>query len=281
MSSSGATGKIGLLWGLRGTAVAVISIILLFPVFWMFSTSFKSTIDIFAVPPTLLPKRISLQGYDKVFSEVRYLAYFLNSYFISAMVALLSLVVGTLAAYGFSRMQIRGSRTLLFATLAMQMFPGIVLIIPYFNFARTLNMLNTYQALILADTSFVLPFTIWMLKSYLDSIPRELEAAAMIDGCSRLGALGRVVVPLMTPAFVAVGTWGFLGAWNEYMFAVTLTTGWHKAPVTVGMAQFFGQYGMSWNSIMAVGTLSSIPLMLIFIFLQRYLVQGMTAGAIK
>jgi multiple sugar transport system permease protein len=208
-------------------------------------------------------------------------AVFFNSYFISIMVTLLSLTVGTLAAYGFSRTEIKGKRALLFGTLVMQMFPGIVLIIPYFNLSQLLGLFNTYTALILANCSFVLPFSIWMLHSYLESIPVDLEDSAMIDGCTRIGAIIRVTVPLMLPSFVAIGTWQFLWAWNEYMFGVTLTTGWEKAPITVGMAEFFGQFGRDWNSIMAVGALSSIPLMIIFIFLQRFLVQGMTAGAVK
>ena len=265
----------------RTAVMVILSIIVLFPVLWMISTSLKPMIGIFSVPPHLIPRHFSLAGYKTILDNVKWLKYFFNSYFISFMVTLLCLAVGTLAAYGFSRMEIRGREALLYTTLVMQMFPGIVLIVPYFNLAKTFHLFNTYFALIMADTSFVLPFTIWMLKSYLDSVPTELESAAMIDGCNRLGAITRIVVPLMAPSFVAVGTWGFLGAWNEYMFAVTLTTGWHTAPVTVGMAGFFGQFGTNWNAVMAVGTLSSIPLMIIFIFLQRYLVQGMTVGAIK
>jgi multiple sugar transport system permease protein len=240
---------------LFSVAIAVTSLIFLFPVYWMFITSFKPTMEIFAVPPYLIPRHPTLGGYKAIFSNARFLRYFFNSYFISIMVTLLSLTVGTLAAYGFSRTEIKGKRVLLFGTLVMQMFPGLVLIIPYFNLA--------------------------MLHSYLESIPADLEDSAMIDGCTRIGAIVRVTVPLMLPSFVAIGTWQFLWAWNEYMFGVTLTTGWEKAPITVGMAEFFGQFGRDWNSIMAVGALSSIPLMIIFIFLQRFLVQGMTAGAVK
>ena len=127
-------------------------------------------------------------------------------------------------------------------TLVLQMFPGIVLIIPYFNLAQRLGLYYTYAALIIANCSFVLPFSIWMLHSYLESIPVDLEDAARIDGCTRMGAISRVTVPLMLPSFVAIGTWQFLWTWNEYMFAVTLTTGWEKAPITVGM----GDYSDSW-----------------------------------
>jgi len=266
---------------LRTLVMVLITVVLLFPVLWMISTSLKPIMGIFSVPPHLIPRRFSLSGYQTIIDSQKWLHYFFNSYFISTSVTVLCLIVGTLAAYGFSRMEIKGREVLLYTTLVMQMFPGIVLIVPYFDLAKTLHLFNTYIVLIMADTSFVLPFTIWMLKSYLDSVPSELESAAMIDGCNRLGAMIRVVIPLMTPSFVAVGTWAFLGAWNEYMFGVTLTTGWQAAPVTVGMGEFFGAFGINWNSVMAVSTVSSIPLMIIFIFLQRHLVQGMTAGAIK
>jgi multiple sugar transport system permease protein len=262
-------------------ATAVFTVICLFPVFWMVSTSLKPTIEIFAVPPHWLPLKPTLSGYITILSTFRYLKYFFNSYFISLMVTLISLIIGTLAAYGFSRTEIKGKKVLLFATLILQMFPGVVLIIPYFNLAQRLGIYNTYTALIVANCSFVLPFSIWMLHSYLESIPVDLEDAARIDGCTRLGAIGRVTVPLMVPSYVAIGTWQFLWAWNEYMFAVTLTTGWEKAPITVGMGEFFGEFGRNWNSIMAVGVLGCIPLLIVFLFLQKFLIQGMTAGAVK
>ncbi|HUX52182.1 MAG TPA: carbohydrate ABC transporter permease [Spirochaetia bacterium] len=275
------TRQIRLVSILRTFTMLILTVVLLFPVFWMVSTSLKPIMGIFSVPPHLIPQHFSLSGYRTILNDSRWLHYFYNSYFIACSVTLLCLVVGTLAAYGFSRMKIGAKGPLLYATLVMQMFPGVVLIVPYFELAKTLHLFNTYGVLIMADTSFVLPFTIWMLKSYLDSVPTEIESAAMIDGCSRLQAITRVVVPLMAPSFVAVGTWAFLGAWNEYMFAVTLTTGWQRAPATVGLGEFFGEFGINWNSVMATGTLSSIPLMIIFIFLQRYLVRGMTVGAVK
>jgi multiple sugar transport system permease protein len=262
-------------------AVTILTIALLFPVIWMISTSFKPAGEVFAVPPTLIPKRPTLDSYWLILRQERYRQYFFNSYFISIIVTVISLTLASLAAYGFSRMPIKGKKFLLFGTLVLQMFPGVVLIIPYFNLAKVFNLFNTYTALVLADCSLILPFCIWMLKSYIDGISVELEEAAMIDGCSQLGALRHVLIPLSLPGLVATGTWAFLGAWNEYMFASILLTSPEKAPVTLGMAEFFGQFAMNWNAIMVVGTLSSIPLMLIFIFLQRYLIQGMTAGGVK
>ena len=144
-----------------------------------------------------------------------------------------------------------------------------------------LNLLNTYTVLILADSVFALPFCTWMLKSYFDTIPWDLEEAAMLDGCNRPRALVRVVLPLMSPGLVATGTWAFLSAWNEFMFAVTLTNDVTRSPITVGIAEFFDQFTMNWNAIMAVATAASVPLMIFFIFFQRYVVQGLAEGAVK
>ena len=261
--------------------VIIISFIILLPVFWMVITSFKPVVEIFSKPPHWVPKAPTLEAYRDILSKVKYIKYFINSYFISGVVVLVTLVLASLAAYGFSRMKIAGKQAILFGTLVLMMFPGVVLLIPYFELANYFNLLNTYTILILVDISFVLPFCIWMLNSYMDSIPVELEEAAFVDGCNRFSAFWRIILPLMRPGLVAVGTWAFLGAWNEFMFASILTTGPDKAPITVGIAEFFGQFSMNWNAIMAVGTLASLPIMLIFIFLQRYIIQGMTAGSGK
>lgn len=261
--------------------VLIISFIILLPVFWMIVTSFKPVIEIFSKPPHWVPKAPTLDAYKDILSKVKYIKYFINSYLISGVVVLVTLVLASLAAYGFSRMKIAGKQAILFGTLVLMMFPGVVLLIPYFELANYFNLLNTYTILILVDISFVLPFCIWMLNSYMDSIPVELEEAAFVDGCNRFSAFWRIILPLMRPGLVAVGTWAFLGAWNEFMFASILTTGPDKAPITVGIAEFFGQFSMNWNAIMAVGTLASLPIMFIFIFLQRYIIQGMTAGSGK
>jgi ABC-type glycerol-3-phosphate transport system permease component len=144
-----------------------------------------------------------------------------------------------------------------------------------------LGIHNTRLVLILADTAFALPISLWILKSYLDSIPVDLEEAAMVDGCTRLHALLRVVLPLALPGLIGTGTFAFLWAWNEFMFAVVLTSGPDAAPLTIAISLFFTQYGRDWSSIMALNVIATLPLMLLFVFLQRWVVQGMTAGAVK
>ncbi len=209
------------------------------------------------------------------------MSFFRNGYIIAGLTTVLCVTLGSLAAYGFSRFRIRGGRFILLAILALQMLPGVALIIPYFNMAQSLHLYNTYTALVLADSSFILPITIWLLKGYLDSIPVDLEEAAMVDGCTRPKALYRVVLPLALPGLIATGTMAFLGAWNEFLFAIVMSSGPNVAPLTVGIAEFFGQFGRDWSRIMALNTLGSLPLMVIFIFLQRWVVQGMTSGAVK
>jgi multiple sugar transport system permease protein len=170
---------------------------------------------------------------------------------------------------------------MLFGIMALLMLPPVTLIIPYFRLAKTLGLFDTLGALIIVNVTFILPIVIWLLKGYLDSIPIDLEEAALIDGCSRLQALQKILLPLIVPAIVGIGTFIFVQAWNEYLFALILTDTPSSQVITIGLSLFFGQRVRDWNSIMALSTLSSLPLLLIFIFFQRWVVQGMTSGAVK
>jgi len=161
------------------------------------------------------------------------------------------------------------------------MFPGVLLVIPYFLLASRLELFNTYPALFIAYTSFALPFSMWMLKGFMDSIPTDLDEAAMIDGCGRLGAFLRVVLPLALPGVAATALFSFLVAWNEFLFAVALTSKPDMYLVTVGIASNIGQFRVQWNDLMASAVLASIPTIVLYVFLERYLVQGLTAGAVK
>jgi len=165
--------------------------------------------------------------------------------------------------------------------LAMQMFPGAVLMVPYFNLSRKLGLYNTYLVLVMIDTTFSLPLVIWLLKSYFDSIPVAIEEAARIDGCSRVKVLLLIVMPLARAGIIATGVLAFIRAWNEFLFALILTKGPERAPISVGLAELFGQYSIEWNGIMAITTLAVLPLLVVFIFVQRYVISGITSGAIK
>jgi multiple sugar transport system permease protein len=256
-------------------------VVTVFPIVWMVFASIRPTQETLSIPLVWLPREIRLDAYVLLLSDPRQLRYFINTYVIALSTAGLSIALGSLAAYGLSRFRIRGGQAFLLLILSLQMLPAVSVIIPFFNMAQALRIHNTYLALIIANAAFALPISIWMLKNYIDSIPVELEEAAMVDGCSRLQMLGRIVLPLALPGLIGTAAFAFLAAWSEFIFAVVLTSGPSVAPLTIAISQFFGQFGRDWNEIMALNVMATIPLLVIFIFLQRWVVQGMTAGAVK
>jgi multiple sugar transport system permease protein len=270
---------------LRRSALAALTFVILaavlMPIVWMVFASVRPTAETLAVPPVWFPRQISFAAYAKLLSDPNQLSYFINTYVIAGSTALFSTAIGAFAAYGFSRFRLRGSRALLVLILLLQILPPVSLILPYFNMARAFGLYNTHLALIFANTAFALPVSVWMLKNYLDSVPAELEEAAMIDGCSRMQAFRIIVLPLALPGIIGTAAFAFLSAWNEFLFAVVLTVGPDAAPLTIAISQFFTQYGRDWNAIMALNVVATVPLFLIFVFLQRWVVQGMTAGALK
>ncbi len=257
------------------------AVLVLFPIFWMVLASVRPVAEVLAYPPKWIPQQFTLKYYQQLFQSGEYLQYLKNSYIVAVGTTLLSLVLALLAAYGFSRYKVPGGRAILLAMLALYMMPGVSLVLPYFRLANALHLYDTRLGLILAYSSFVLPMATWLLKGYMDSIPIELEEAALVDGATRFGALRRILLPLIAPGLVATGTMGFLGAWNEFFFAVVLTTSLKAQTLTVGIGRFFGQYNRDWNGIMALTTFASIPLLVGFVLIQRWVVQGMTAGAVK
>ena len=210
-----------------------------------------------------------------------YRGYFVNSTIISLSTLAIVLVLGLLAAYGFSRFKMVGGRYMLLGIMALLMLPTVTLIVPYFRLAHLVGLYDTLFGLIVVNSAFILPICIWLLKGYMDAIPVDLEEAAMIDGCTRLQAMQKILVPLAVPGIVGTGTFVFVFAWNEFLLAVTLTDSPGSQPLTIGLAAFFGQFVRDWNSIMALSTITSIPLMIIFVLFQRWVVQGMTSGAVK
>ena len=261
--------------------VAVITLLILFPAVFAVFTSFKPIREIFTYPPSILPQSWTVKPYISIFSQEKYLHYFFNGYFISISSTFLCVILGALAGYGFSRFKLPAKHLLMLGILAMQMFPGAVLMVPYFNLSRKLGLYNTYLVLVMIDTTFSLPLVIWLLKSYFDSIPVAIEEAALIDGCNPVKVLLLIVMPLARAGIIATGVLAFIRAWNEFLFALILTKGPERAPISVGLAELFGQYSIEWNGIMAITTLAVLPLLVVFIFVQRYVIAGITSGAIK
>lgn len=251
------------------------------PVLWMLSSSFKQNTDIFAYPPELIPSNPTLEAYTAIFTDPVKVRFFINSYFVSLSVTLLTLLVAVLAAYALSRYQFPFKRILNVVIVSVQAVPPITLLIPYFGLIMFLRLYNSYQGLILTYMVFTLPYAIIMMTGYFNTLPRELDEAVKVDGGSSWTALWRVLVPISVPGLVSVGIYTFMLAWNEYLFALTLTKTPDMRTVPIGIQLLMGQHSYEWNQMMSMSILGSIPILLLFLFFQRYFIGGMTAGAVK
>lgn len=252
-----------------------------FPFCWMLSTSLKRPEDTFTYVPKLIPPRLTLENYQRAFQETLLSRYFLNSIYVASVVTLSCIILSALAAYGFSRFRFPGRKAGLLFILCIQMLPSVVIIIPLFIVMRNLNVLNNHLALLVSYPTFTLPLSIWMLKGFFDEIPRELEEVAQIDGCSIPGAFFRVILPLALPGIAASGIYAFIGAWNEFLFAMTFLNSNELYTMPVGLNAFFGQFTVEWNPLMAASVLFTIPSLIFFVLVRKYLAQGMVAGAVK
>lgn len=271
------------LW-LRVLSKCIVIILVAFsiaPLIWMLSTSFKTTVEQTAFPPTLIPKNFTLKPYIEGWQSKSFGRYFYNTAFVSIITTALCVTLSSLCGYGFSRYKLKGSNLMLTLLFALQMFPTSVVIVPYFMSINKLGLMNTHLALIIAYTSFSLPLCIWMIKSFLDGIPIDLDQAAHIDGCSPLRTFLMIVLPLARPGLIACIIFTFLGAWKEYLFALTLANKQNVMVISVAITSFIGEHSTSWNQMMAMGIVSIIPVILIFLFLQKYLISGMISGAVK
>jgi len=272
-------GRVALYAGLS-TAV----LLLAFPVYWMFASAVQEESAIFTYPPTLVPlKSFTLEPLYRVFFlEKKPMARWLwNSLLVSVLSSTASVLLGLWGGYALSRFRFRGRTLAGFLILLTQMLPGSLIIIPLYMILTDLSLGNSLWGLTLTYMSFNIPFSIWMLKSFVEGIPKELEEQGLIDGCSRLGALGRITLPLMVPGLVATFIFGFIAAWGEYVFALTLLDSVNEWTYAVGVASLKGEYMVHWNEIMSASFISTLPVLLLFLFMQRYILAGLTAGGIK
>ncbi|MCC6494733.1 MAG: carbohydrate ABC transporter permease [Propionibacteriaceae bacterium] len=251
------------------------------PVLWMLSSSFKPNTDIFQYPPRLIPQTWTWDAYTTIFTDPVKVRFFINSYFVSLAVTLLTLLVAVLAAFAFSRFEFPLKRVLNVVIVSVQAVPPITLLIPYFGLIIFLGLYNTYQGLILTYMVFTLPYAIIMMTGYFTTLPRELDEAVKVDGGSSWTALWRVLLPISVPGLVSVGIYTFMIAWNEYLFALTLTKTVEMRTVPIGIQLLMGQHSYEWNQMMSMSILGCIPVLLLFLFFQRYFIGGMTAGAVK
>lgn len=253
----------------------------LVPFIWMIFTALKTDQEAYAIPPTLWPEDLTFDAFIQLFRWTNFPRYFLNSTIISLGTALLSTFLGALAGYGFSRFNFWGRTTLIGIILASQMLPGVLLVGPYFKMLAQVELYNTYLGLILAFTTITLPFSTWMLKGFIDTVPEELDDQAQVDGCSPFGAYLRVILPVIAPGMVATIVFAFLLAWGDLLWVLVLTSGDNMATVTLGLSRLVTQFRIIWPQLMAGSAIGALPSILLYLFLQNYLVRGLTAGAVK
>lgn len=262
-------------------AVITVVGVLFFPVYWMFNTSLAPQDQLYVYPPKLIHPNATIAAYVKIFQERPIGRWLLNSLVVVIFSGAFSLAISVLAGYSLSRYRVRGAGSLGYLMLASRMLPTTLLVIPLFVFMSQLRLINTLSSVVIANVTFIMPFATWMLKGYFDSIPRELEEAAYIDGTSRLGALLRVTLPLSAPGVAATALYSAILAWDEYLFARTFLTTNSAWTISVGLGSFRGEYITYWNEVMAASLIGTIPIILIFLVLEKQLVGGLTAGAVK
>lgn len=273
--------RLDLLTVLVHAGLAVGLAFVMFPVLWMIFSSLKSNTEIFALPQTLFPKEFTVKAYQAIFGSATKIRFFINSYLVAGAVTLLTLLVAILAAFGFSRYTFRGRKSLNAFIISTQTVPPITLLIPYFGLVVAFRLFDTYYALILTYMVFTLPYAILMMTGYLNTLPRELDEAVLVDGGSSWTALWRVLVPVSIPGIVATGVYTFLLAWNEFLFALTLTKSMEMRTVPIGIQLLMGQHAYDWNEMMAMSVLGSLPLVLVYLGAQRYFLAGLTAGSVR
>ena len=257
-------------------------VILAFPLYWMLVTSLtqrSALLDNVRVLPKL--SQLTLDNFKKIVESHPILQWFGNSIFVTAFSTVIAIIVSTMAAYSMSRFKYRSTNFLGFFLLVVRMLPETLLIVPLYMMFTNMKMINNFASLIISNITFIIPFSTWMMKGYLDSIPITLEESARIDGCSRLQAVRKVVVPLVTPGIAATATYSAILGWSEFLFARTFITKPEKWTMTVGISSLKGEYTIIWGEIMAAAAISIIPIALVFIFLEKYMVAGVTAGAVK
>jgi len=260
---------------------ALLTLVGAFPLFWMLSTSLKPSGEIFATPPRMIPMRPTLDNFVRLFTETSFLTYFRNSATVSLTAVLLTLAVSSLGAYGLTRFSFRGRDQVAGLILTTYMFAPVMIIIPFYILVKQLGIVNTHLALVLSYTTFCLPFCLWLLRAFFQSIPLELEEAALVDGAGRGRAVWYVVLPLALPGLIATAIFTFILAYNDFLFSMVLITSEELKTLPVGVNDLFNATIVDWGMIMAAGVMITAPAVIFFAAVQRYLVQGWGAGGVK
>lgn len=261
--------------------LTLVVVVLCFPFYWMLSTSLKGPAEIFSPEMHLWPTDPTLENYRRVLFDRNFLGYFVNSLIVSTATMLIAILTAVLAGYSLSRFKYRGRHGIRISILMAQMFPPVLLLIPLFMMMNRLGLVDRHPSLIITYCSTALPFAIWMLKGYFDGIPIELEEAARVDGCTRMQSLFMVTVPVAGPGLAATAAFTFINAWQEFLYALTFMRTDSMRTLPVGISMFLGFKQVLWGQLMAAAVLVTIPVVIFFMYLQRFLVSGLTMGAVK
>jgi multiple sugar transport system permease protein len=266
---------------LYATVILMLGLIL-FPVYWLFVTALSTTSELSGLPPSFWPDDAQWEIFARVWEQRPILTWLGNSFIAAIGSVALSMVVSVSAGYALSRYSMRGGAAMGLFILTAKMLPATLLVIPLFSIFRSFGMIGSLWTLIIAHSTLIVPFATWMLKGYFDTIPRELEQAAMVDGCSPLGAAVRVVLPIATPGLAATALYAFVLSWADYAYARTfLVNAQGNWTANLGITTMQGEYTTDWNEISAAAVFVAVPIIVIYLFLERYLVGGLTAGAEK
>jgi ABC-type glycerol-3-phosphate transport system permease component len=266
----------------QGLASALLVFFVLAPFYWVINIALTPEEQSFSQSVHYLPSSVTVDNFFGIFEAVAFGRAFGNSVFVALAVTALAIALSITAAYAFARYSFRGRRILIVSLLLIYMLPSILLLVPMMVIFRTLGILNTYPALILAESTHAVPFAVWLLTNYFASLPRELEEAAQVDGCTRVGAMLRVALPLAVPGVVAAALFVFIASWNNFLFAFMFTSGDDVRTLPVLLRMFvMGESGVYWGRVMAGAVLTTLPVAATFLFFQRYLVRGLSAGAVK
>jgi multiple sugar transport system permease protein len=262
-------------------SLGIVLILSLFPFFYMASTALRPRAEIFRFPPTWLPQTWAWQNFVDVWKAIPLARYLANSVIIAGGSTLLNMLCSIPAAYVLARMEFPGKAFIRQLLLVTQMFSPIVLIIGLFKLMVAAGILDSYFSLILTYAALSVAFSVWFLAGYFQAVPEEIEQAAQVDGCSRLGALTRVVLPMSAPAIIAALVFAFIWAWNDFMIALTFVSTPDMRPLPLGIYSFLGQYLIEWHYLMAAALITVVPVVILFFSVEKYLVKGLTAGAVK
>lgn len=253
-----------------------------FPLLWMVVTSIKPQSELFSIPPTLIPRDITFDHYIRLLQDTPFLTYFVNSVILGASTTLLVVVVGTLGAYSLVRFSYRGRETLAALVLFTYLLPSVVLVVPLYLVAVKAGLANTLSSLVIAYTTFALPYALWLLRSFMAGIPEDLESAARVDGASRIGAFVDIVLPQALPGIISTALFTFILAWNDYLYALVLVNSDEVRPLTTGVINMLvTAFNVEWSLLMAASVMMSVPLIIVFAFLQSHLTRGFGAGGVK